>query len=123
MRESYTVVYDGDCRMCTRIANVVRNWADGGIEVLPSQSPSVRQRFHWITEAQFQESLQVVRSDGATWQGAGAVEELLGVLPRGRLIAWIFHVPFVRAVAERAYRWIARNRYRLGCGDHCSYRA
>ena len=25
-------------------------------------------------------------------------------------------------LAERFYRWFARNRYRLGCGEHCQFR-
>jgi predicted DCC family thiol-disulfide oxidoreductase YuxK len=28
----------------------------------------------------------------------------------------------VRALADRFYRWFARNRYRLGCGSHCQSR-
>ena len=30
--------------------------------------------------------------------------------------------PGVRTIAERFYVWFARNRYRLGCGEHCQYR-
>ena len=36
--------------------------------------------------------------------------------------SWIFSIPFVRPLAERFYRWFARNRYRLGCGEHCQFR-
>jgi predicted DCC family thiol-disulfide oxidoreductase YuxK len=28
----------------------------------------------------------------------------------------------VRPLAEKFYRWFARNRYRLGCGEHCQLR-
>jgi predicted DCC family thiol-disulfide oxidoreductase YuxK len=28
----------------------------------------------------------------------------------------------VRPLVDKFYRWFARNRYRLGCGDHCSVR-
>ena len=55
-------------------------------------------------------------------QGAAAIEKLLDVLPRGGWIAWVFDIPFVRKLADRLYRWVARNRYRLGCGDHCQSR-
>jgi predicted DCC family thiol-disulfide oxidoreductase YuxK len=65
--------------------------------------------------------MQVIRaSDGKTWQGAAALEELLKVLPRGRSISWLFRIPFARPVAEKFYRLFARNRYRIGCGEHCS---
>jgi predicted DCC family thiol-disulfide oxidoreductase YuxK len=44
------------------------------------------------------------------------------VLPRGRLISWLFRIPFVRPLADRFYKWFARNRYRMGCGEHCAVR-
>ena len=27
-----------------------------------------------------------------------------------------------RPLAERFYRWFARNRYKFGCGEHCQFR-
>ena len=107
--ERYRVLYDGNCRMCGRIASVLRDWGGEMLVVTPSPDPNM-------------ESLQLIAPGGRVWEGAAATEELLTILPRGKLIAWIFHVPFVRGLADRIYRWIARNRYRLGCGEHCSYR-
>jgi predicted DCC family thiol-disulfide oxidoreductase YuxK len=28
----------------------------------------------------------------------------------------------VRTIADRFYRWFAKNRYRMGCGEHCQSR-
>lgn len=118
----YTVVYDGTCRVCSKLANVLRKWDRNVLEVIPSQTPGVYARFPWIPVHAYRESLQLVGPGGETWQGAAAIEQLLIVLPRGRLIGWIFHVPFVRKLADRFYRWFARNRYHFGCGEHCSLR-
>ncbi len=82
----------------------------------------MRERFPWIPETAYAESLQLVGPGGQTWQGAGAVERIIDVLPRGGLVSWVFRLPRARPVAERLYRAFARNRYRLGCGDHCAYR-
>jgi predicted DCC family thiol-disulfide oxidoreductase YuxK len=114
----YTVVYDGHCNVCTRLANVLRAW-DGELEVVASQSPGVMERFPWIPPAAYAEALQLVGPGGTTWQGAAAIEQLLNILPRGRLFSWAFHIPLLRGVADRFYRWFARNRYQFGCGDHC----
>jgi predicted DCC family thiol-disulfide oxidoreductase YuxK len=120
---AYTVVYDGDCRVCTRLANALRKWDRKGLlEVVSSQQPGVMARFPWIPPRAYVDALQLVAVDGTTWQGAVAIEQLLNVLPKGRLIAWIFRIPFVRPLADRFYRWFARNRYRLGCGAHCQSR-
>lgn len=118
----YTVIYDGDCRVCSRIVDVLRRWdRDRELEIVPSQARGVHERFSWIPSRAYVESMQVVRaSDRKTWQGAAALEELLDVLPKGRLISWMFEIPLVRPLVEKLYRWFARNRYRLGCGDHCA---
>jgi predicted DCC family thiol-disulfide oxidoreductase YuxK len=118
---AYAVVYDGGCGMCARLVARLARWdRHGELEMLPSQQPGVRERFPWIRARAFADSIQVVRvSDGTTWQGAAAVEQLLRVLPRGRWISWIFAIPFARSFAETVYRWVARNRYQMGCGEHC----
>jgi predicted DCC family thiol-disulfide oxidoreductase YuxK len=120
---AYTVVFDGDCRICTRLSRVLRDWDAGRqLEVVSSQQPGVTARFPWIPPRAYAEALQLIAADGTTWQGAAAIEQLLTVLPRGRLISWVFRIPFVRTLADRFYRWFARNRYRLGCGAHCQSR-
>jgi predicted DCC family thiol-disulfide oxidoreductase YuxK len=120
----YTVIYDGHCTVCGRMVNVLSRWdRNRELEIIPSQTPGVRARFPWIPQLSYAESVQVIRnSDGKTWQAAAAIEELLKVLPKGRLISWSFKIPFVRPLVDRFYRWFARNRYRLGCGEHCAVR-
>lgn len=120
----YTCVYDGTCKVCTRLANALRKWdaRHEQLEIVPSQAPGVMARFPWIPARAYTEALQLIGPGGRTWQGAAAVEQLLNTLPRGRLISWIFKMPFVRKFADRFYKWFARNRYRLGCGEHCQSR-
>ena len=118
----YTVVYDGTCKVCTRLSNVLRHWDKGRLEVVASQSPGVMARFPWIPARAYIEALQLVGPGGETWQGSAAIEQLLKILPRGRLISWVFQIPFIRTLADRFYRWFARNRYHLGCGEHCQSR-
>jgi predicted DCC family thiol-disulfide oxidoreductase YuxK len=118
----YVVVYDGHCKVCGRMVRFLAKWdKNRELEIIPSQTPGVRARFPWIPPRAYMESVQVIRTtDGKTWQGAAALEELLEVLPKGRLVSWLFKIPFMRPLAERFYRWFARNRYRMGCGEHCA---
>ena len=120
----YTVIYDGNCKVCRRSVKLLTKWdRNHELEIIASQTPGVRERFPWIPPRAYIESMQVIRtSDGKTWQAAAALEELVNVLPKGRLISWLFKIPFVRPIVDRFYRWFARNRYRLGCGDHCAVR-
>lgn len=120
---AYTVVYDGNCKVCTRLSRLLARWdRRHELEIVPSQSAGVHARFPWIPLRAYAESIQVIGRDGRTWQGALALETILDALPRGRLLSWVFTVPFVRPLVDRLYRWFARHRYRLGCGEHCSYR-
>jgi len=119
----YTVVYDGMCKVCTRLSNILRKWdRNHQLEVVSSQTPGVMGRFPWIPARAYADALQLVGPGGHTWQGAAAIEQLLNILPKGKLIAWLFSVPFVRVLADRFYKWFARNRYKLGCGEHCQSR-
>ena len=120
----YTVIYDGHCRVCGRMVRMLRKWdRNNQLEIVPSQAPGVCEQFPWIPQRVYADSIQVVRaSDGKTWQAAAAIEELLKVLPRGRVISWLFRVPFARPLADRFYKWFARNRNHFGCGDHCQVR-
>ena len=120
---AYTIVYDGACKVCQGLVRRVEKWDRGGVfEIIPSQGQSVHVRFPWIPARAYAQSVQLIRRDGRTWQGAAALEEIIDHLPKGKLITWVFSIPFVRPLAERFYRWFARNRYRLGCGEHCQFR-
>jgi predicted DCC family thiol-disulfide oxidoreductase YuxK len=120
----YTVVYDGQCKVCSRLARMLKKWDRyREFEVVSSQTPGVQARFPWIPPRAYVDALQLVGPGGRTWQGAAAIEQLLDVLPKGKLLSWIFSIPFMRGLADRFYRWFARNRYKLGCGDHCQSRS
>lgn len=119
----YTLVYDGHCKVCGRLVKVLETWdREEILEIIPSQNTSVLARFPWIPAEAYSEALQLVGPGGHTWQGAQAIEELLRILPYGGALGWVFRIPYVGTLADRFYRWFARNRYRFGCGDHCSYR-
>ena len=120
----YAVIYDGQCKVCGRSVKLLAKWdRNHDLEIIPSQTPGVRERFPWIPPRAYIESIQLVRTcDRRTWQAAAALEELLNVLPKGRLISWMFKIPLVRPLVDRFYMWFARNRYKLGCGEHCAVR-
>jgi predicted DCC family thiol-disulfide oxidoreductase YuxK len=119
----YTLVYDGQCKVCGRLVKLLRKWdRRRAIEILPSQNTCVLSRFPWIPADAYAEAVQLIGPGGRTSQGAQAIEDLLGILPQGWLLGWVFKLPFVGWLADRFYRWFARNRYRFGCGEHCQFR-
>ena len=117
---SYAFVYDGSCAVCGKFVRRLVKWDRNGVlEIVASQAPDVAARFPWIPRVAFDESVQLIRlEDGRTWQNAAALEQLLTVLRRGGRFSRLFNVPFVRPLADRLYRWFARNRQRFGCSEH-----
>lgn len=119
----YTVVWDGTCTTCRHLIGLLEAWdTEGQIETIPSQNTSVLARFPWIPPEAYAEAVQLVGPGGRTWQGAGAIEQLLRILPHGGALGWVFRVPLMGKLLDNFYRWFARNRYRFGCGEHCQAR-
>ena len=118
---SYTVIYDGNCGVCTRLAaKLAKLDKRAAFEIVPSQLEGLQARFPWIPANAYAESLQLVRnSDKRTWQGAAAVEEIIRGLRTGWLVSWLFMIPLARPIADRAYRWFASHRSALTCGEQC----
>ena len=116
---AWVIVYDGPCTVCTRTVNRIRDLdRNSRFELVPYQNAGVPERFPEITREEFETSVQLIGPD-ARYEGAAAVEKILALLPRARALAWVFRIPLVRPIAERFYRWFARNRHHFGCGDHC----
>jgi predicted DCC family thiol-disulfide oxidoreductase YuxK len=106
-----TVIYDGKCDACTRWAELLgRQNGAAQLEIVASDSAVVRARFASIPHADFAEALQLVLPDGSRLQGANAVEELAGLLPRWRWLSPLFALPLARPLAARIYRWIHAHR-------------
>jgi predicted DCC family thiol-disulfide oxidoreductase YuxK len=119
----YTVVYDGACKVCTRLVGLLRRWdRRAELELIPFQNTTVLDRFPWIPAEAYAEALQLVGPGGRTLQGADAVARLFEILPFGGALGWVFRIPGFGPLFSRFYRWFARNRYRFGCGEHCQSR-
>ncbi len=116
----FTLIYDGECALCRRSVEWVRvRDQSGAIEFLPYQDRRFAERFPWIPEEDVRNAMQLVGAGGSRSQGAEAVEEVLGLLPRWRRLTPLFGLPGVRTLARIVYAGVARNRRRLGCAEHC----
>ena len=123
MGRPYTVVYDGQCKVCGRLVKLLTAWdTKQELEIIPFQNTTVLDRFPWIPAPAYAEAMQLVGPGGETWQGGYAIEKLLEILPFGGVFGWAFKVPFFGELFNRFYRWFARNRYKFGCGEHCQMR-
>jgi predicted DCC family thiol-disulfide oxidoreductase YuxK len=87
MGRPYTVVYDGQCKVCGRLVKLLNAWdKNDEIEVIPFQNTSVLDRFPWIPSEAYAEAMQLIGPGGKTWQGGEAIEQLLKILPCGGVL-------------------------------------
>jgi predicted DCC family thiol-disulfide oxidoreductase YuxK len=111
-----TLVFDGDCGLCTTSARFVeRRLATPDLVVVAWQRADLAGL--GLTAAECTEAAQWVAADGTHAAGAQAIAAVL--VGRGgpwRVLGRLLQAPGVRRLAAVAYRWVAANRDRLPGG-------
>jgi predicted DCC family thiol-disulfide oxidoreductase YuxK len=109
------VLFDGRCGFCRGWSRRLARWdGQGRLRQLPYQERASITGVPPLSDAEFEEALHVILPDGRVERGARGVIALLPWLRGGRVLGWCARIPGVGAVADRAYRWIARRRHDLG---------
>lgn len=108
------VIYDGNCRFCTRQAQRLAAW-DGRdrLAFLSLHDPLAADRYPDLPRDLLMEQMVVVDRRGRRHIGAQAVRYLARRLPRLWPLVPILHLPFTLPLWSWLYRRIARFRYRL----------
>jgi predicted DCC family thiol-disulfide oxidoreductase YuxK len=115
------LLFDGDCRLCTRAASRLRRWAaPGAVECVSFREPGVLERFPRVSAADCERSIQLVLADGGVVSGAEAVFRALATRGIFRPLLWAYLLPGVREAVDGAYRLLARNRMRFGGAAACT---
>jgi len=115
------VLFDGDCAFCQRSVRILKSldWLDR----LSFQN--ARETDHWPAAAEelslpkMLEEMHLVTPDRQhTYAGFRAFRWMAWRLPLTWLTAPLLYCPGILWLGNRAYRWIARNRYNLvACQD------
>src|ERR1700693_1737947 len=103
------LLWDGDCGFCGRW--ILRWKSLTGDRVNYAPSPGAALRFPELPPEDFRQSVQLILPDGRVFSGAEAVFLSRSFSPRrGWLLAAYRRLPGFAALAELAYRTIARHR-------------
>lgn len=112
--ERPVVVYDGHCGYCRRQVERLQRWdTRDQFEYVPRQAKGLDERFPALAEGDFNTGLRLIDRDGRIHVGADAIYLISRRLPRTKWAAWLYRVPGINWISQRAYAWIAKNRYRL----------
>ena len=114
----WTLIYDGDCDFCRRCVRLLARWdTHRRVRTAPFQDAGALAGLPTIPRAALEAAMQLVTPSGGVLGGARAAPSILRLLPGGRPLAALLHLPGVPALAGRVYAAVARNRHRLGCGS------
>ncbi|MDT4987794.1 MAG: hypothetical protein QOI74_1888 [Micromonosporaceae bacterium] len=115
-----TFVFDGDCAFCSSCARFITRWIRSPARVRAWQHLDLAAL--GLTADECADAVRWVGPDGGTAAGPLAIARLLRQADglNGRLlwrpIGAVVDTAPGRALAWPAYRWVARNRYRLPGG-------
>ncbi len=116
MAQEWTFYYDADCGMCSAVVRWLSRfdtrkritWA--AIQTLDAPPQGLRRD-------DLERAAYLVCGPGDNHEGFFAFRRLLLKLPLLSPLGALMWLPGARLIGVPAYRWVARNRYRIsGCG-------
>lgn len=111
------LIYDGQCRLCVTTTQGLERAGLGvvgsGLQMIPYESEAAARLLGDRYRPGPPAMALLVHPSGQVLQGIEAFLPLAPRIPGGRIIRWMLRRAFVRALAERVYRWVATNRYRM----------
>lgn len=110
----WLLLYDGECRFCiagsARLAAMAR---PGLVERVDLRDPAAMARHPSIPHNVDFSAIRLVTPDGRMSSGAEAIARALGSRPAWKMVTWLYWAPGIRQLTDAAYRWVARNRFRI----------
>ena len=112
---SDVVIFDGECRICSRQVRKLHWWdSQDRLSYLSLHDPQVAERYPDLTHEQLMQEMAIVDHRGRRHFGAEAFRHLTRRLPRLWWAAPLLHFPGSLPVWKYLYRQIAQRRYRWG---------
>ncbi len=111
---SYTVIYDGECNLCSNLVQVLEKLDQGRqFRYVPMQDQQILEQ--WGISAAECELGMILISDSdpqQRWQGSAAAEEIGRRLPAGDLFIQAYRsIPGLKPLGDRSYEQIRDHRY------------
>ena len=123
--DTNTVLYDGDCPLCTFQMRVI-TWLDwfNTVRLIPIVDSRAAEIAPGIKREDLQEAIHCIAKRGTIYRGARCVRFIGMRLPLAVPLALVLWIPGVIYLAEIVYRLISRNRLVLsrlfGCKGACA---
>ncbi len=113
---TYTVIYDGQCNLCSNLVQLLETLDKGDrFQYLPMQDQAGLDRYK-ITAQDCEMGMILIDNDhlDRRWQGSSAAEEIGRILPFGELFVTAYQsLPGMKWMGDRVYEQVRDNRYSL----------
>ncbi len=111
-----TVFYDGACAFCRKSIALLQRLDWRGrlafVNFRDQDNPLLKAPV--LAQARLVDEMHLLTPDGSRlYHGFGALRWLAWRLPALWLIAPFLYIPGVPALGQKAYLWVARNRFRI----------
>lgn len=113
VREKWVVLYDGNCRICTRGAEQCRSLAGDKVDLRNFQDPTTLEGLPKISYDDLMDKMHVVSPTDKIFKGAAAIARVAALTPIIGPLAFLYWVPGIKQLADFGYTQIAKRRYRL----------
>jgi predicted DCC family thiol-disulfide oxidoreductase YuxK len=111
----YTVIYDGQCNLCSNLVQVLEKLDRGQqFRYVSMQDSAGLAQFNITPEDCELGMILIENGSDRRWQGSDAAEEIGRLLPLGQVfIAAYRALPGAKWVGDRVYEQVRDNRYTL----------
>lgn len=107
------LLYDADCGFCRRSVDTVLRWdRRDRVRAIPIQSAEADDLLGDLHPVDRMASAHLVTPDGRVHSGGELIGHLFRLLPGGTPISLV--ASSLPGTVDRAYRWVARHRFRIG---------
>ncbi|NDJ19855.1 thiol-disulfide oxidoreductase DCC family protein [Myxacorys almedinensis] len=112
----YTVIYDGQCNLCSNLVQLLEKLDQGERFQYVSMQDEVGLAEFGVTSQDCEMGIILIDNTRPSrrWQGSDAVEEIGQLLPVGNVfVAAYRNLPGVKWMGDRVYEQVRDNRYAL----------
>jgi len=114
LHQQATLIYDGECPICSDTAKWIKNKEDkGAFKMISCQSKILESEFPDITHSDCMRALHIVLRDGTVLVGEQALPEIFKRLKHYRYVDVALRNPVIKMFVRFFYRSFAKFRYRI----------